>query len=184
MGGVAVSCPGRGLQSPGRSGGAILPPITSTHEFLVPRKGGVQADALKLRAMRLSVDRGVHRPADAGLARAFRPANAQAAAPVATTDGPLVDPGRQRLEAIAEEGRILAPCCRLGRFTCPPGIEARRSGSRSPRCPPSTMPDLQAEARVVLLWLAPDGELPVDEGDADAQLAWSLCRDLLKVASA
>ena len=35
--------------------------------------------------------------------------------------------------------------------------------------PAATMPGLQAKARVVLLWLAPDGEAPVDPDDADGR---------------
>lgn len=44
--------------------------------------------------------------------------------------------------------------------------------------PATTLPGLQAKARAAMLWLTPDGDVPVDEDDADARLARSPCRDL------
>jgi hypothetical protein len=108
-------------------------------------------------------------------------------------DGQLVDLGRQLLQVIAEEERILAPYYRLVRFSYPSEVKAclealakRQEALRRQiaALPAVTTTGLQAKARAVLLWLVPDGEALVDTDDLDAQLVWSLCRDLLKVASA
>ncbi|NMJ41559.1 hypothetical protein GWK16_09930 [Roseomonas sp. JC162] len=92
------------------------------------------------------------------------------------------------LEAIAEEERLVAPYYRLVRFTYPPDLAVRLDALAEQQealrqhigsLPATTLPGLQAKARVMMLWLAPDGEVPVDTYDADAVFAWSLCRDLL-----
>ncbi len=44
---------------------------------------------------------------------------------------------------------------------------------------PATPPSLQAEGRVVPLWLTPDAEELTDAEDPDARLTCSLCGDLL-----
>lgn len=128
----------------------------------------------------------------AALLAGFEPPDAAGAPSVADPDGLLVDLGRQLLGAIAEEERLVAPYYRLVRFTYPPDVGARLDALAARQevlrqqiaaLPATTLPGLQAKARVMMLWLAPDGEVPVDADDADAVLAWSLCRDLLEVVS-
>ena len=122
------------------------------------------------------------------LAGAQQPMAIAAAASVADPDSLLVDLGRQLLEVIAEEERLVAPYYRLVRFTYPPNVAARLDvlaeqqealRQQIAALPATTLSGLQAKARAVMLWLAPDSEVPVDADYADAALAWSLCRDLL-----
>lgn len=114
--------------------------------------------------------------------------DADPAPPGAASDSVLVDLGRRLLEAIAEEERLLAPYYRLVRFSYPPEVAApldvlaRQQAALRQQIaalPATKMSGLRAKASVVMLWLAPDGEAPVDADDHDAVLAWSLCRDLL-----
>lgn len=122
------------------------------------------------------------------LARFRQPTAAAVAASAANPDAELIDLGRQLLEAIAEEERLVAPYYRLVRFTYPPDVAARLDAlaerqealrQQIAALPAATLTGLRVKARVMMLWLAPDGEVPVDAEDADAVLAWSLCQDLL-----
>lgn len=122
------------------------------------------------------------------LAGVQQPTAVAAATSMVDPDGFLIDLGRQLLESIAEEEHLVEPYYRLVRFTYPPDVAARLEALAEQQValrqqlaalPATTLPGLQAKARAVMLWLAPDGEVPVDADDADAVLAWSLCRDVL-----
>lgn len=100
---------------------------------------------------------------------------------------------RQLLEAAAEEEQLVAPYYRLVRFSYPPEVAARLDSLVRQQAllrqqiaaqPAATLPGLQAKARIVMLWLALERGGPMDEEDDDANLAWSLCRDLLDCAAA
>lgn len=127
----------------------------------------------------------------AALLAGFEPPDAAGAPSVADPGALLIDLGQQLLEVIAEEERLVAPFYRLVRFTYPQDVAARLDALAEQQqalrqqlaaLPATTLPGLQAKARVMMLWLAPDSEVPVDTDDADAVLAWSLCRDLLGAA--
>ncbi len=128
----------------------------------------------------------------ATLLAGLRSRTAEAAAWGTSPDDDLIELSRQFLETTVEEERLVAPYYRRVRFTYPPDVEARLEviveqqanlRSRIAAQPATTIRGLQAKARVVMMWLAPDGEVVIDETDADAQLAWSLCRDLLSSAA-
>ncbi len=124
------------------------------------------------------------------LAGVQHPAAVAAAASATDPDSLVVDLGRQLLEIVAEEERLVAPYYRLVRFSYPPDVAARLEALAQRQAtlrhqiaalPVTTTAGLRTKAGVVMLWLAPDGEAPADADDADAVLAWSLCRDLLLI---
>ena len=114
------------------------------------------------------------------------------AAPGAGQDSTLAGLARQLLEAATEEEQLVAPYYRLVRFSYPPEVAARLEAlvrqqallrQQIAALPAVTLPGLQAKARIVMLWLALERGGLMDEEDGDADLALSLCRDLLDCAA-
>ncbi len=128
----------------------------------------------------------------ATLLAGHRPPTADAAACGTSPNDDLIELGRQFLETTAQEECLVAPDYRRVRFTYPPDVEARLEAivelqadlrSRIAAQPAAAIRGLQAKARVVMMWLAPDGEVVIDETHADARLDASWCRDLLSPAA-
>lgn len=118
---------------------------------------------------------------------------AAAVPPCATQDSKLAGLARQLLEAVIEEEQLVAPYYRLVRFSYPADVAAQLDAlarqqtllrQQIAALSAVTLPGLQAKARIVMLWLAPERGGPMDEEDGDADLALSLCRDLLDCAAA